>query len=90
MYRILIADDEKLVRDVIARFLTLKGYAVSTAENGAETISLVDRENFDLLIMDLRMPGLRSDEILELIKKTKAELPIIILTYMRSFFAGQK
>ncbi len=80
MYKILIADDEKLVRDVIARFLALKGYSVGTAENGTETVRKVSEGNIDLLIMDLRMPGLRSDKILEQIKKTNAELPIIILT----------
>ncbi len=80
MYRILIADDEKLVRDVIARFLTLKRYDVDTAENGAETVHKVLTDNFDLLIMDLRMPGLRNQEILEQIKNSKKEIPIIILT----------
>lgn len=80
MHKILIADDEKLVRDVIARFLALKGYDVGTAENGAETINKITLDNFDLLIMDLRMPGLRSQEILEQIKNRKKEIPIIILT----------
>lgn len=80
MCRILIADDEKLVRDVIARFLTIKKYDVSTAENGAETVHKIITDNFDLLIMDLRMPGLRSQEILEQIKNSKKEIPIIILT----------
>lgn len=80
MYRILIADDEKLVRDVIARFLILKKYAVSTVKDGAEAVHKVITDNFDLLIMDLRMPGLRSYEILEQIKNSKKEIPIIILT----------
>lgn len=80
MHKILIADDEKLVRDVIARFLTLKGYDVGTAENGAETVNKVTTDNFDLLIMDLRMPGLKSQEMLEQIKNSKKEIPIIILT----------
>jgi len=80
MHRILIADDEKLVRDVIARFLTFKGYDVGMAENGAEAVRKAATDNFDLLIMDLRMPGLKSREIFERIKKTGKEIPIIILT----------
>ena len=80
MRRILVADDEKIVRDVIARFLRLKDYDVFTAENGREAVNRVTEDNFDLLIMDLRMPGLNAQEILQAIRETKKVLPVIILT----------
>jgi DNA-binding response OmpR family regulator len=80
MRKILVADDEKVVRDVITRFLELKGYDVCTAEDGQETINKVIADNFDLLIMDLRMPGLNAQEMLAQLGKIKKELPIIILT----------
>jgi CheY-like chemotaxis protein len=80
MRKILVADDEKVVRDVISRFLRLKDYDVFTVENGREAVKRVTDDNFDLLIMDLRMPGLRAQEILQAIRETKKDLPVIILT----------
>ncbi len=80
MRKILVADDEKIVRDVISRFLKLKNYDVSTVENGAELVQKVRVDNFDLLIMDLRMPGLTGPEILGKLKEEKKQLPFIILT----------
>jgi two-component system, OmpR family, response regulator ResD len=80
MRRILVADDEKVVRDVMLRFLKLQGFDVSTAEDGRETVRKALEEDFDLLIMDLRMPGLKATEILVAIKKSKKNLPVVILT----------
>ncbi len=80
MRKILVADDEKVIRDVIMRFLRLKGYDVDLAEDGLETIHKMIADNFDLLIMDLRMPGIKGQEILEQLKKSKKEIPVIILT----------
>ena len=80
MRKILVADDEKIVRDVIVRFLKLKNYDVITAENGVELLEKVCADNFDLLIMDLRMPGLTGQEILEKIRENKKEIPVLILT----------
>ncbi len=80
MRKILVADDEKIVRDVIARFLKLKNFDVVTVENGAELVQKVCADNFDLLIMDLRMPGLTGPEILKKLKEAKKQLPFLILT----------
>lgn len=80
MRKILVADDEKIVRDVIARFLKLKNFDVITVENGAELVQKVCADNFDLLIMDLRMPGLTGPAILEKLKEAKKQLPFLILT----------
>ena len=80
MRKILVADDEKLVRSVMARFLSCQGYDVSIAENGLETVRKAASGEFDLLVMDLRMPGLKGHEILEELKKNKKQIPVIILT----------
>jgi len=80
MRKILIADDEKVIREVIMRFLQLNGYDVSLAEDGFETIHKMATDNFDLLIMDLRMPGMKGQEILEQLRKSKKEVPVIIFT----------
>ncbi len=80
MRRILVADDEKVVRDVMSRFLKLQGFDVCTAQDGREAVDKAVKDNFDLLIMDLRMPGLKATEILEAVKKNKKDMPVLILT----------
>ncbi|MFH1094449.1 MAG: response regulator [Candidatus Omnitrophota bacterium] len=80
MHKILVVDDEKEIRDMIMRFLRIKGYEVYLAEDGLETIHKMTTDNFDLLIMDLQMPGIKGQEIIEQFRKSKKEIPVIILT----------
>ena len=53
---ILVVDDEKFIRDIIADFLTMEGYVVRTAEDGAAAADELRRARFDLVISDLKMP----------------------------------
>lgn len=80
MYKIMVTDDEKVVRDVMVRFFELKGYDVCTSVDGAEMLRKVREDNFDLIIMDLRMPGLSGPEILSSLKEIRKGIPVIILT----------
>ncbi len=80
MYKILVTDDEKVVRDVLVRFLNLKGYDAHSAADGLEMLQKVRADNFDLIIMDLRMPGLSAPEILLALEKIRKGTPVIILT----------
>lgn len=80
MRKILIADDEKAIRDVLARFLSLNGYAVSTSENGVDTIEKIKSGDFDILIIDWRMPLRKGCDVLAEIKKAKIEIPCLVLT----------
>ena len=54
--RVLVVDDEKFIRDILADFLTMEGYAVRTAEDGAQALSELSHSTFDLVISDLKMP----------------------------------
>jgi two-component system, cell cycle response regulator CpdR len=58
MARILIAEDEEAIRNLVARALTQDGHAVATAADGAEALDLIQREHgaFELLLTDIRMP----------------------------------
>lgn len=80
MAKILIADDEKVVRDILVRFLTLSGYEVDTTDDGFETIDKIKTDAFDILIMDLKMPQLKGADILLELRKNKKEIPCLILT----------
>ncbi len=80
MAKILIADDEKVVRDILVRFLGLSGYDVDTTDDGRETVNKIKADTFDMLIMDLRMPRLKVADILVELKKSNKEIPCLILT----------
>lgn len=77
---ILVADDEKVIRDLFTRFLSKKGYAVFTASDGFEALHKIKGDNFDILIMDLKMPRMSGMELLEEIRELKGDLIIIVIT----------
>lgn len=55
--RVLVADDELLIRRALSRLLTARGHTVQTAQDAHEAIDLLDRETFDVVLVDRRMPG---------------------------------
>jgi two-component system response regulator AtoC len=80
MPRILVVDDEEGVRSFLAEALEDAGHSVAQAGDGDDAAERLRREPFDLLITDLRMPGIHG---LELVRRARAEhpaLPVIVLT----------
>lgn len=67
--KILIVDDDALVLKSLARVLEREGYQTTTADSGKKAIELVSKENFDLVMSDIRMPELDGIETVEIIKK---------------------
>ena len=55
--RILVVDDEETIRLTLATLLQRRGYTVTVATDGAEALALIERQSFDLLLLDLIMPG---------------------------------
>jgi response regulator RpfG family c-di-GMP phosphodiesterase len=80
--RILVVDDEKLIRDVLADFLSLEGYIVRTAEDGAAAITELDRSRYDMVISDLKMPNMGG---LELLKEVVTKFPETLTVIMTGF-----
>jgi DNA-binding NtrC family response regulator len=78
--RILIVDDEAPVRRVLSRFFKSEGFEVSQAADGAAAIEIVKRERFDVVLSDLRMPGLCGLDVLKQIKQTVPETVVLIIT----------
>ena len=78
--KILVVDDEKVIRDITQAFLMLNGYEVDTAENGKEALDKLLTNNFDVVITDLKMPLMGGMELLEKISKIKSNAVTIVLT----------
>ena len=78
--KILVVDDEKVVREITQAFLTLNGYDVSTAENGKEAFEILLNSHYDVVITDMQMPLMGGMELLERIAQIKADTVTILLT----------
>jgi DNA-binding NtrC family response regulator len=77
---ILVADDEKNIREGLREALALDGYEVATAADGREALDAVTRGDIDLLITDLKMPRLSGEELLKSVAAQFPTMPVIILT----------
>lgn len=76
---VLIADDEKLIRDVIKEYSLYEGYHIFEAEDGQEAIEIVENEDIDVIVLDIMMPKLDGFSTYKEIKKIK-NIPTIILS----------
>ena len=78
--RILVIDDEDIVRISCKRALTPEGYEVDVAASGLEGLELFGRGKYDLVIIDLKMPGIDGMEVLKNIKKARPAQNVIVMT----------
>lgn len=78
--RILVVDDEKAIRDLLAEFLTLEGFAVRTAEDGTVALGEITKAHYDVIISDLKMPRMGGIALLDEIKKTTPDTVTVIMT----------
>ncbi len=79
--KILVVDDEAAVRELLRRGLSQLGnYSVEVAANGSEAIEKVEKDLFDLILTDLKMPEMDGIELLKRIKGTRPELIVIMMT----------
>ncbi|NTW58565.1 MAG: response regulator [Nitrospirae bacterium] len=79
-FRILIADDDEIARDVIATTLAREGYAVVTVQDGLEAISRLRTQDIQMVITDLMMPGADGLEVLKYAVRTDQDIAVVILT----------
>ena len=79
-HRILIIDDEAAIRESLETLLALEGYVVETAVNGEDGLESIEEKFYDLILLDLALPGKTGLEILPLIRERQPSLPIIMIT----------
>ena len=80
MQKILVVDDDHTLRETLKTSLEFHDFIVSTAEDGVRAVEKVQREDFDLVVMDVNMPNMNGIEALKEIKKVNAGVIVIILT----------
>ena len=78
--RILVVDDEASIRDLLSKTLALAEYDVDTAGDGRSALERLRLYPYDLLIADLKMPGIDGLSVIREAKRLKADLPVIIIT----------
>jgi DNA-binding NtrC family response regulator len=78
--RILIVDDDHAMRLALSESLESFGYGIVAAENGREALSIFQKSKFNLVVTDMRMPGMTGIEVLQGVKKLSKDVPVILIT----------
>jgi DNA-binding response OmpR family regulator/GGDEF domain-containing protein len=78
--RVLAVDDQRYFRELIEGLLSDEGYEVVTASSGEEALHVLERENFDVIVTDLVMPGIDGTELVQRIKERRPDQEIVMVT----------
>ena len=79
MSKILLAEDEKALRDITVKYLTKNGIEVDETDNGNDACSLVENNHYDCIVLDIMMPGKDGKEVCKFIR-SRYDVPVIFLT----------
>jgi DNA-binding NtrC family response regulator len=78
--KVLLVDDEKEFLDIMSERMEARGMTVKTADSADQALAMLEKESFDAIVMDFKMPGMDGIQALKNIKSQKPELQIILLT----------
>lgn len=78
--RVLVVDDERVIREILSEFLTLEGYVVRAVPDGQSALAELKRRSYDLVISDLKMPAMGGLELLQAIAESKLNVLVVIMT----------
>lgn len=78
--RILVVDDERMIREILADFLSMEGFWVRTAEDGGSALVELSKQHYDLVLSDLKMPNMGGLELLQAIAKHAPNVVTVIMT----------
>ena len=79
-FRVLVVDDEAVIRDALKRILEGERFSVETCVSGHSAIESLHEREFDLIVTDLKMPGMNGIEVLKAVKALQPEAPVIMIT----------
>ena len=80
MYRILIAEDESRIAQLLSKGLHRKGFQTFIAKDGSEALAMAKHGSFDLLLLDIGLPDIDGIEVLRELQASQIDLPVIILS----------
>ena len=83
--KLLVADDERNLRELYRMELEAEGYDVQTAANGDEVIGLLEKGDYDVIVLDIQMPGLSGIDLLQKIMARDKRQPVILNTAYPSY-----
>jgi DNA-binding NtrC family response regulator len=79
-YRILVVDDELLIRDLLYDFFASQGWEIVVAEGGQKAVDYLKNQKFDVVLTDLKMPDIDGMDLTGRIRNLYGDLPVIIMT----------
>ena len=79
-WRILLCDDSTIERSSLAQILRREGYDVDEAADGAAALTLLKGRGYDLMLLDLQMPGVDGFDVLAYVQRQKQDLPVVVLS----------
>ena len=85
MFHILVAEDDKNLRRLMAAYLEQSGYEVYHAEDGEAALSILDSTHIDLIISDIMMPNMDGYELVEELRNARFTLPVLMVTAKETF-----
>jgi len=89
-YRVLIVDDEEELVSTLVERMELRGLEAVGVTTGHEAVGLIERELFDVVVLDVKMPGEDGVEIMKRIKQIRSNIPVILLTGHMSIEASEE
>jgi response regulator RpfG family c-di-GMP phosphodiesterase len=78
--RLLVVDDERSICDILGQYLRMKGYAVFIARSAEDAVAIIKQEKIDLVLSDIKMPGMSGVELLKWIRDYNRILPVLLTT----------
>ncbi len=77
---ILVVEDDQAILALLKKILKAKGFLVTTVEDGLDALDLINKNSYDLILLDIMLPGLNGVKVLKRIRRNKVETPVIMLT----------
>jgi heterodisulfide reductase subunit A len=79
-FRVLVVDDELVVRDSLKEWLVVEGFSVDMAQSGAEAVESLSVNDYGLMLLDIKMPGMDGVEVLKIAREMREDLPVLMMT----------
>lgn len=78
--KILVIDDERSIRNLMQEILEDEGHSVDVAEDGAKGVEMADKEKYDVIFCDIKMPSLSGEEVLDTLREKGIETPVVMIS----------